>query len=62
MKKLGLDLILLSHRLISNLPFLSKVLEQCVLKQFNNYYRTVDLMTDYQSTYHVNYRTVTLPW
>ena len=34
LKKLGLDLISKNYRPVSNLPFLSKVVEKCALKQF----------------------------
>ena len=55
LKKLGLVLTLSNYRPVSNLPVLSKVLEQCVIKQFSNHCRKFYLMPDYQSAYHENY-------
>ena len=37
LKKAGLELIPKNYRPVSNLPFLSKVLEQCVLTRFNEH-------------------------
>ena len=46
LKRLRLDLILSTYRPVSNLPFLLEVLEQFVLKQFNNHCRRFDVMPD----------------
>ena len=54
-KKAGLDLTLKNYRPVSNLSFLSKVLEQCILTQFNNHCNEYSLMPDYQSVYWANY-------
>ena len=37
LKKMGLELILKDYRPVSNLCFLSKVVEKCILKQFVGY-------------------------
>ena len=55
LKKLRFDLMLYNYRPVSNLPSLSKVLEQCVPKQFNNHCRKFDLMPDYQTAYCKHY-------
>ena len=34
-KKLGFELVYSNYRHVTNLPFLSKVVEKCLLKQFN---------------------------
>ena len=38
LKKLGLDLITKNYRPISNLPFMSKLVEKCMLTQFNKHF------------------------
>ena len=55
LKKLGLELIESNYRLVSNLPFLSKVVEKCVLRRFNKHCKRYDPMPDYQSAYQANY-------
>ena len=40
---------------VSNLPFLSKVLERCVVNQFTAHYDTNNLFPGYQSAYRRNY-------
>ena len=55
LEKHGINLTLSNCRPDSNLPFLSKVLEQCLVKQFSNHCRKFDLMPDYQSAYHEKY-------
>ena len=55
MKKTGLELILKNFHPVSNLSFLSKLLECCALKQFNNHCDKEKLLPDYQSAYHPNY-------
>ena len=48
-KNKGLDLELCNYRPVSNLSFLSKVLEKAVLKQFNDPVESQSLYPDYQS-------------
>ena len=55
LKKIGLELIHSNYRSVSNLPFLSKCLEQCALTQFNDHCRKHNLIPDYQSAYKENY-------
>ena len=59
LKKLGLDLIKKNYRPVSNLPFLLKVVEKCVLSQFNRHCDDHELMPDFQSAYRKNYSTET---
>ena len=51
LKKIGLELSISNYRPVSNLPFLSKVLEKAVLVQFDKHCKDEDLMPDYQSAY-----------
>ena len=55
LKKLGLDLILKTYRTVSNLCFLSKVLEKCALKQLDEHCKKYDPLPDYQSAYRQSY-------
>ena len=55
LKKMGLELTESNYRPVSNLLFLSKVVEKCVLGRFNNHCKRYDLMPDYQSAYQANY-------
>ena len=55
LKKLGLDLIKKNYRPVSNLSFLSKVIEKAMLKQFNEHCDNYGLLPDYQSAYRSNY-------
>ena len=55
LKKVGLDLISSNYRPVSNLVFLSKVLEKAVLEQFITYCDTHKLIPDYQSAYRKNF-------
>ena len=55
LKKAGLELIPKNYRPVSNLSFLSKVLEQCVLMRFNEHCDNHSLLPDYQSAYRPNY-------
>ena len=55
LKKAGLELIPKNYRPVSNLSFLSKVLEQCVLMRFNEHCNNHSLLPDYQSAYRPNY-------
>ena len=47
LKKLGLDLINMNYRLISNLPFISKHVEKCMLKQLLDHCENHDLLPDF---------------
>ena len=55
LKKLRADLLAKSYHPVSNLKFVSKVMEQCALKQFIIHCDCNDLILDYQSAYHSNY-------
>ena len=55
LKKLGLDLINKNYRPVSNLSFLSKVIERVMLTQFNQHCDNYGLLPDYQSAYRSNY-------
>ena len=55
LKKVGLDLILSNFRLVSNLLFISKLVEKVVLTQFNKHCSTSKLIPDYLSAYRANY-------
>ena len=48
LKKLGSELIPPNNRPVSNLSFLSKLLERCALQQFNNHCDSNKLLPDYQ--------------
>ena len=51
MKKSDLELICKNYRPVSNLSFLSKILEKCVLLQFNTHCTENDLLLGYQLVY-----------
>ena len=55
LKKPNLDLILSSYRPVSNLPFLSKLLEKCAMVRVNEHCEKNDLVPDYQSAYRKGY-------
>ena len=55
LKKLGLDLINKNYRPVRNLPFLSKVVKKCTLKQFIKHCDDYSLLPTYQSAYRKNY-------
>ena len=55
LKKVGLDLIPKNYRPVSNLCFLSKVVEKCMLKQFIGYCNANDLIPPYQSANRANH-------
>ena len=55
LKKVGLDPIMKNYRPISNLPFMLKLVEKCMLAQFNKHCEDNLLMPDYQSAYRSNY-------
>ena len=54
-KKVGMNLINTSYHPVSNLPFLSKVVEKSVLLRFNRHCNKNNLMPDYQSAYRANF-------
>ena len=54
-----LNLIKKNYRPISNLPFISKLVEKCMLKQLLNHCKNHDLLPDFQSAYHEHYSTET---
>ena len=51
LKKLGLELINPNFRPVSNLSFLSKVIERCMLLQLNQHCKEYGLQPHYQSAY-----------
>ena len=55
LKKEGLDPIKLNYRPVSNLTFMSKVIEKCMLHQLKHHCETYNLLPDYQSVYCGNY-------
>ena len=58
-KMLGLELVYPNYRPVSNLLFLSKVVEKCMLKQFIIHCDNNNLLPDYQLAYRQNYSTET---
>ena len=54
LKKIGLDLICKNYRPVSNLPFLSKVVEKIVTEQVLDHCFKHDLYPDHQSAYVKN--------
>ena len=55
LKKPGLELIAGNYRPVSNLPFLSKVVENIVLTRFNDHCAKFQLMPGYQLVYRKNF-------
>ena len=55
LKKKGLDLLDKNYRPVSNLPFLSKLVEQAALVQFNQHCKEHQLLPDFQSAYRQGY-------
>ena len=55
LKKIGLEINQQNYRLVSNLPFLSKVIERCMLLQPSHHCNEYHLQPDYQSAYRKNY-------
>ena len=51
LKKVGLDLIYKNFRPVSNLSFISKLVEKAVLNQFIDHLNKFDLMPEHQSAY-----------
>ena len=59
LKKKGLDIILKNYRPVSNLPYISKIVEKCALNQFIKYLESHRLLPDYQSAYRRGFSTET---
>ena len=59
LKKLGLELLLENYRQVTNLSFISKLVERCALKQFIQHCNDQDLIPYYQSAYRSGYSTET---
>ena len=57
--KLGLELIAKNYCPVSNLPFMSKLVEKCMLIQLNEHCSNQDLMPSYQSAYRANHSSET---
>ena len=55
LKKAGLELIPRKYSSVSNLCFLSKVVEKCMLKPFIGYCNSQDLTPQYQLAYRANH-------
>ena len=55
LKKMGLALVAPNYHPVSNLPFLSKVLERCVVNQFTAHCDANNLFPSYQLPYRRNY-------
>ena len=51
LKKLGLELLTKNYRPVSNLSFLSKLVEKCMLSKFNSHCKLNGLISNYQSSY-----------
>jgi hypothetical protein len=59
LKKNGLEAILKNYRPVSNLSYISKIVEKCALKQFMEYLEKHKLLPDYQSAYRRGFSTET---
>jgi hypothetical protein len=55
LKSQGLELIAKHYRPVSNLPFMSKVVEKSMLRQFTAHCDANKLLPDYQSAYRTNF-------
>ena len=55
LKKVGLQLIKSNFRLVSNLSFISKIIERCLLLQLSDHCDNCGLQPDYQSAYREHY-------
>ena len=55
LKKLNLELIKKNYRPVSNLSFVSKLVEKCALSQFMDHCNQYHLLPDYQSAYRKGY-------
>ena len=60
LKKCGLERIFKNYRLVSNLNFISKLLESAVLIQIQDHLYNQNLLPQYQGSYWVNFSTETL--
>ena len=60
LKKKGLELVISNFRPVSNLTFISKLIEKCVAKYFNSHMEDETLLPTYQSAYRASYSTETL--
>ena len=59
LKKLGLNLISKNYIPFTNLPFISKLVEKCMLKQLLRHCKNHNLLPDFQSVYQKHYSTET---
>ena len=59
LKKLSLDPILKIYQPVSNLTFMSKLIEKCMLKQLNRHNEQYQLMPSYQSAYQQHHSSET---
>ena len=59
LKKKGIDLQEKNYHPVSNLPFISKLVEQAILMQFYKHCREHHLLPDFQSAYRKGYSTKT---
>ena len=55
LKKAGMELISRSYHPVSNLSYLSKLVERAALDQMNNHCEQHKILPDYQSSYRANY-------
>ena len=55
LKKLGLQLINSNYMPVSNLKFLSKLIQKCMWSQLNEHCLSYNLQPDYQSAYREGY-------
>ena len=55
LKKIGLELIHANFRSVSNLSFLSKLVEKCMLLQLSDHCKMFNLQPDYHSAYREDY-------
>ena len=54
LKNQGLELVQLSYRPASNLPYISKLVEKAMLEEINLHCNAPNLLPDYQSAYREN--------
>ena len=55
LKEPGLELVAANYRPVSNHPFISKVVEKCMLTRLNKHCDDNNLLPEYQSAYRKNY-------
>ena len=55
LKEIGLELTYYNYRPITNLSFMSKIIEKCMFKQFNKHCSTYHLLPECQSAYQENH-------